>query len=219
MTLFPSVLCIGGLAGTIAAATPAQTVSTTDGSPSEKTMQSWLISKDPRLVAWGAHDALLANDQALVPHLLSLASQWQPLSQQTSDTPDSIGFSAEQIDERDAMGAVLDGLIQMNVRVPAETLRVLAGDFGNEVAVFLSRMPPEEAVPLGLDFYRSLAKHSYGLQYVSASLLAVHPVPGFAGDLLSKISVRATVNVVFPGAGQMGGRRGRQLFLFSRNPS
>jgi hypothetical protein len=53
------------------------------------------------------------------------------------------------------MAAVVDTLIQMRVLVPAETLRSLAPDFGNVVAVLLSRMPISEAVPVAFDFYRA----------------------------------------------------------------
>jgi hypothetical protein len=127
----------------------------TDGIPSENTLKNWLLGDDPRLVAWGAHDALLARDRNLIPDLLSLASQWQPLAQPTSESSAPATLSPEQTDERDAMVAVLDAFIQMNVSVPADTLRALAPDFGNAAAILLSRMSPEDAGPLSFDFYRS----------------------------------------------------------------
>ena len=49
-----------------------------------------------------------------------------------------------------------------------QTGQNLAPDFGNDVAVLLSRMPPEEAESVRFDFYRSPAEHVYGLQYVTA---------------------------------------------------
>jgi hypothetical protein len=151
-------------------------------------------------VAWGAHDALVAHDLNLVPDLLSLAEQWQPLSRPRSDTSTPPELSPEQTEERDAMVAVLDALIQMKVPVPADTVRTVAPDFGNATAVLLSRMSPEDAGPLAFDFYRSPTEHGYGLQYVSAALLALHPVPGFAADLLANIRVHADVHVVLPGS-------------------
>src|SRR5271170_2708904 len=108
MTLFPRLLCIGCLAVILAAYSPAQVPSAPAGLPSENALDSWLLSGDPRLVAWGAHDALMARDPNLIPDLLSLASHWQPLSRQTSDPSTSpTGLSPEQTDERDAMAAVL----------------------------------------------------------------------------------------------------------------
>ncbi|MGB2665290.1 MAG: hypothetical protein WAK48_14890 [Candidatus Acidiferrum sp.] len=85
--------------------------------------------------------------------------------------------------------------------MPAETLRSLAPDFGNVVAVLLSRMPISEAVPLAFDFYRAEENHTYGLQYVSAALLALDPPSGFAVDLLAKTNVHATVFAISPGSG------------------
>jgi hypothetical protein len=114
------------------------------------------------------------------------------------------GQSSEETDERDAMAAVVDALIQMKAPVPADTLRGLAPDFGNEVAVLLSRMPAEEAAPLRFELYRLPGPNTDGLQYVSASLLALHPAPGFAADLLTHLYVRATVYAVLPGAPEFG---------------
>ncbi len=207
MTRFRCLLCIGSLslAATLATDGQAQTPATVAKFPTEKTMESWLLSGDPRLVAWGAHDALLARDQYLIPDLLSLASRWQTLSRLTPDASNHAPLSPEQMDERDAMAVVLDALIQMKVPVPADTLRILAPDFGNEVAVFLSRMPTEEAGPLSFDLYLLPAEHSYGLQYVGAALSALRPVPGFAAHLFANVTVHANVFVVAPESRELFG--------------
>ncbi len=201
MTPFRSLLCVG-CAAILASHSLGQTSSTVADLPQEKTIEGWLFGGNPRLVAWGAHDALIARDRNLIPDLLSLASRWQALSRQDADASTPSGLSQDQLDEGDAMAAVLDALIQMEVTVPADTLRSLAADFGNDVAVLLSRLPAEEAESVDVDFYRSPGKN--GLQYVSAALLALRPVPGFAADLLSKTSVQAKVFVVLPQLGLAG---------------
>jgi len=167
-------------------------------------MESWLLSGDPRLVAWGAHDALVSHNQNLTGDLLTLANDWEPLSQQPPGSSPQPELSSEQKDERDAMAAVLDALIQTNVAVPAETLRRLSPDFGNDVAVLLARLPAEESGTLSFELYHSPPEHGYALQYVSAALLAQHPPPGFAADLLANIHVRANVWVVLPGSEGFG---------------
>jgi len=154
-------------------------------------------------VAWGGHDVLATRDRALIPELLSLASLWLPLSQ-TANPSYRSALLPEQVQERAAMAAVLDALIQMNVPVPPDTLRTLAPDFGNDVAILLARMPDEESSPLAFDFYRSPSEHGYSLEYMSAALLALHPPPGFAADLLGSIQVRATVTVVVAGSEGFG---------------
>lgn len=114
MTFLRRLLCFGIISAAVAARGLAQTGPEFDASPSEKTIRGWLRSGEPRLVAWGAHDVLAEGDSDLVPDLLSVASQWQTLSTQTYSEGSKLpGLSPEQ--ERDAMAAVVDALIQMKV--------------------------------------------------------------------------------------------------------
>lgn len=110
------------------------------------------------------------------------------------------------------MAVVLDALIQLNAPIPAETLRNLAPDFENAVAVVLARKPIAESGPLSLEFYRSPPRADYPLQYVSAALLALHPPAGFAGKLLSDITVRATVFLILPDGERYGTGSGGSYF-------
>jgi hypothetical protein len=87
VTLFDRLLGTGCLATTLAACSFAQAPPVASAFPSEKTIDGWLLSGEPRLVAWGAHDTLLAGDKNLIPDLLSLASRWQTLSRQPFDPP------------------------------------------------------------------------------------------------------------------------------------
>lgn len=61
-------------------------------------------------------------------------------------------------------------------------------------------MAVEESGPRALELYRVSAERNYGLQYVNAALLALHPEPGFAADMLSNTTVRSDVDVVLPGS-------------------
>lgn len=205
MAFLHRLLCLGFISAAIAARGLAQTTPESDPSPSEKTIRAWLRSGEPQLVAWAARDLLTSGDPGLIPDLLSVASQWQTLSPQTySEGSNLPRLSPEQEQQRDAMATVVDTLIQMKAAVPGNTLLNLAPDFGNAVAVLLSRMPVDEGVPLAFDFYRTKDNHAYGLQYVSAALLALYPPPGFAADLLANTNVHATVFVIMPGSGGMG---------------
>jgi hypothetical protein len=207
------VLLITVIAVVFAASGLAQTAPESDSSPSEKTIRLWLQSGEPRLVAWGAHGALSQQNTKLIPDLLSLAGQWRALKPESyAEGSDAPRLSEEQLDQRDAMAAVVDALIQLEATVPSETLRNLAPDFGNAVAVLLSRMPVDESSPLAFDFYRNQEQHAYGLQYVSAALLAQHPPAGFAADLLTSVNVRANVFAVLPGTGAGSGGSGGDCF-------
>lgn len=172
--------------------------------PSESTIETWLLSKDPQSVAWGAQYAFAAGDQALGPVLISLAGSWQSPagSDPDADHPDGLAPDRLAVDQRDAMAAVLDALIQMHVHVPAGTLRNLSADFPNYVAILLTRLPLEESQSLDFEFYRSEPKSrsEHNLQYVSAVLLAQTPAPRFAAELFSDIHNRATIFITKPGS-------------------
>jgi hypothetical protein len=198
------ILLIGWIALSAATIGRGQTASESSALPSKKTIQGWLHSGEPRLVAWGAHDALLTREVSLAPDLVALAKQWQSLSTRSSEDARPEKLSEEQEARRDAMAAVLDALIQMNVAVPADTLRNLAPDFGNHVAIFLARMPSAESEAPSLEFFRSPPGNVSGLQYVSAALLALHPPAGFARELLAGVTTRATIVVVLPNAEPIG---------------
>ena len=153
------------------------------------------------MVAWGAWDAGLAKDGGAIPELLTLANAWQP---RASDEKYDGEYLPARDDQRDAMADVLDALIQMNVQVPATTLRSLAADFPNQTAIFLARMPDQESADARMDFFHDSGWKMARLQYVSAALLALHPPPGFALDLMSGTVVRADVTVMRPGTPGFG---------------
>ena len=173
--------------------------------PSHARIEALLESDVPRQIAWGAHYAVAANDQALVPALVSLADGWQPIAG-TAEGDDTNGPNADQLERRDAMAAVLDALIQMKASVPVSVLRNLAPDFPGYVAVLLSRLPLGESQALSLEFFHSEPKtpNEHSLQYVSAALLAEAPPPGFAADLFSSIHVEDTITITRPGSPMEG---------------
>lgn len=204
--MFHRLLLLGCIANSLAFGARAQSPTANTPIPSESTLDNWLRSGDPRLEAWGAHDVIITHDQNLVPDVLALAEKWQSLQRQdcTGLPAPCQELSAEQMDERDAMAAVLDALIQMDVPVPPDTLRVLAPDFSNDVALLLARLPAEESLAVALDLYHSPPNPDLGLQYISGALLALHPAKGFAAELLASIHAQATVFVLPPGLGLVG---------------
>jgi hypothetical protein len=212
------ILLIGWIALSAATIGRGQTAGKSSALPSKKTIQGWLHSGDPQLVAWGSHGALLMRELSLAPDLLALARQWQPLSTRSSEDARPEKLAEEQEERRDAMAAVLDALIQMNVAVPVDTLRNLAPDFGNHVAILLARMPSAESEAPSLEFFRSPQGNVSGLQYASAALLALHPPVGFAGELLAGVTTQATIVVVLPNAETMGFGYAGDCFRVSEEP-
>jgi hypothetical protein len=172
------------------------------GPPPENEIEGWLLRGDSRSVAWGAHYAVATQNQAIASTLLSLADRWQSIAGLSPDNDSAMSLAPDQLDQRDAMVAVLDALIQMHALVPVSTLRNLASDFPNYVAIMLARLPLEESQALRLELYHAEPKVSgeHNLQYVSAVLLAQSPPAGFVADLFSGIHNRATIFVTKPGS-------------------
>jgi hypothetical protein len=204
MTFLRRLLCLGFTASLLALVIRPQTRPDVIASPAEKATREWLHSGEPRLVAWGAHDALVSRNPYLVPDLLAVASEWQLLSSQRPCDWACPELSPELKEQRLAMASVLDALIQMNVAVPVDSLRSLAPDFGNAVAVLLARLPGDESAALRLEFYRSRPGQAYGLQYVCAAVLAMHPNAEFAEDLLGNTMVEARIFVMLPDSEGIG---------------
>ena len=210
MTLLHRIGYLGCLAVLLAPCGQAQTPSESDAPASNSSPGGWLGKKDPKAVAWRAHDAMATHDESAIRELVSLASRWQPLvAQPVSDDSAARQFTMIQKEERDAMSVVLDALIQLKAPVPGTALRSLAADFENPAAVILARKPADQSGPLSLELYHSPVRPGFSLQYVSAALLALHPLPGFASRLLGDITVRANVYVFVPdrpgiGSGTIG---------------
>ncbi|HEX8816305.1 MAG TPA: hypothetical protein VF753_12460 [Terriglobales bacterium] len=183
--------------------------------PSQKNLKTWLTNADPRMVAWGAYDAAAMHDRPSIPDLLTLAANWQGISTRDADG-NPVPLSQQQKDQRDATAAVVDALIQLHADAPPDTLRVLAPNFGNEVAIMLSRMSAADAQPLALDFYHS--SKPAALQLVAAGLLALKPPSGFAADMLSNTTVRAAVYVLNPGMERSYGGSGGSCFTENAPP-
>jgi hypothetical protein len=81
------------------------------GNQSGQLAPAWLASGDARLRAWGAYLVLRDRRHELVPRLVELANAY---SVKTGP------LGATDRDEHDAMLSVLDAVIQLEGRIPAE---------------------------------------------------------------------------------------------------
>jgi hypothetical protein len=185
-------------------------------------IEALLTSGDPRLVAWGAHYAVAAKNEELKSTLIELAERWQ--ASPSTDPDERDPAPANRSDSYDALAAVLDALIQLHITPETSTLRNLAADFPNQVAIMITRLAEDDALSLSQEFYRlnpgtgdpsvrrgANQRGAGNLQYVSAALLAQHPPTGFAAEIFSSIHTHATITILKPGrseAGAYGGGMG-----------
>jgi hypothetical protein len=174
------------------------------GKPSEETITMWLESGDSRLVAWGATFALKTHDTALVPVMVGLARNWNPLPK----VPLAAGTGPPRRDERDvlraaAMAEVLNSLIEMGAPLEVDVLQTLALDFPAQVIVLAAKMRPQEVQGLLMGWFRLPEQDndwaSQSLRRAAAGMLALHPAPGFAAELLRGTHIWLNVNVVSRG--------------------
>jgi hypothetical protein len=176
----------------------AQSLTASSEQPTASEIESWLLSDDPKQIAWGAHYAVVSKHPAFISELLALADQWEQLPTENLTDPRPTELTDDQLAQRGAMAAVLDALIQMNVSVPADTLSKIAADFPSYTAVLLTRLPLAESKQLSFDLYRHPPPGGSVLQYVSAALLAADPPQGFAEDLFSGTHVSVEVFILLP---------------------
>lgn len=123
-------------AGAVQAQQPIITSETTVNSD---ILQQWLNSGDPRLIAWAADFACRTNDAKIVAEMPELLEHWT--------LPQVMGEGNSQAEQRRAVAAVLDALIQENARVPIPAVAAVAEYFPAQAAILIGRLPLSEARP------------------------------------------------------------------------
>jgi hypothetical protein len=159
-------------------ALPSQKQVDVDTKASATDIQAWLDSEDPRLVAWGAYFAAKAADSVATEKMLQLVARW-------AAPPRNDPWWARQ--KIRGMAAVLDCLIQGNVKVPLESVAAIAASFPLEAAFLASRYPIEEIKPLLLKWYEGRDRAEAALlARLAAMMLSQSPPPGFAASVVAE---------------------------------
>jgi hypothetical protein len=117
------------------------------------------------------------------------------------------------MDRQAAMSDVLDALVGMHVTLELDVLRNVARDFPSQAIVLAARMSPGEVQPLLMEWFGLPDRvderyFSEPLRRAAAAMLANHPAPGFAAELMRGTHVRMTMAVLSPGWGMAGGGLG-----------
>jgi hypothetical protein len=142
-----------------------------------------LASGRPRDVAWAAYTIARENRQEMAPNLAALVASYQGGSMDDRATvPPEVA----------AIEAVADALIQLQAKLPAETIMHLYPQLPAQAIILLSRAS-DNAAGL-LEIFRST--RSRDLWLAAGNLLAIHPPPGFARSLLDGVVVSFVFRVV-----------------------
>jgi hypothetical protein len=159
---------------------------TIDDQPEHGQIQSWLLSADPRLIAWGAHFAREQNDTPALTLALQVVQR----------------IPASTKPQQNAQLAILDALIERNVAVSSDAVGKIAATFPTQAAILASRLPASDATPLLLKWFATRGSlNEQLLSRVAGMLLSHAPPPGFAAAALNLEEVTLTISVVEPGKG------------------
>ena len=182
LALIAVILCALAVAGR------AQQVGiTVDTKPTPENIQQWLNSGDARMVSWGAYFARENHDADAIAPMLQLVEAW---------TPPNDAQDADRRSRTDAMGEVLDALIQQKQPTPLAGLNAIVSSFPRQAMILASRLPLAEATPLLLAWYEKRdSKDDSAIPRIAAMMLAKAPPPGFAASVLAESEVELNVMV------------------------
>ncbi len=161
---------------------------------------TWLASADARVLAWGAYVALRDRRHELLPQLVGLAKAY---------TVKTGPLGGRDRDEHDAMLSVLDAVIQLEGRIPAEASETLYPEFPVQSLILLSHSD-RTADDFLLKIFREESKSTRA--WLAAGNLLMNrtqcswpaancrlKVPGFASAVLGGLTVNAEISVVDQG--------------------
>ena len=160
--------------------------------------KQWLASGDPRTVAWGASLASRDLHGALLPDLLNVLR-----AHTVTPQPASLA----EVDEHNAMLAVLDAILEIHGDVSGADAVKLYPEFPAQALILLSRSQDDINAPLLEIFNSSNDRTEYTL--TAGNLLASRRAPGFAATVLNRITIHSLVSVFNEGSG--GGFGGGSL--------
>jgi hypothetical protein len=138
------------------------------------TLHQWLHSNDPRLIAWAADFARRTHDAKIISEMPALLEHWV--------MPAPEGGDKLQAEQRRAIFAVVDALVQENVQVPIPAINAVAEFYPASAAIFISRLPLSVSRPTLDDWFRfkKESRRGYVLARVAAMILAKDPEIGKA---------------------------------------
>lgn len=111
-----------------------KSIITTETPVTSVLLLQWLHSGNPRLVAWASDFARKRHENAVIEEMPKWLEDYANRSL-------IVAGSASQSEERRAITAVLDTLIQENVQVPIPVIKAVAESFPAQAVILISRLP------------------------------------------------------------------------------
>ncbi|MGB6729297.1 MAG: hypothetical protein WBE74_25605 [Terracidiphilus sp.] len=160
------------------------------------TLKQWLHGSEPRLVAWAADFARRNSDKRLIDDI--------PAVIETVSIPSPREAPSEQ---ELVIDALLDALIEQDVRVPASAIARIANTYPAQALILISRLPTQEAESTLTDwtYYDIGAWEQRRLARVAAMMLAQRPKPEFVARIAAAAGQQLTVHIASTDSGYGGG--------------
>ena len=149
------------------------------------TLDQWLHSGDPRLIAWAADFAQRTHDATILAEMTALLEQ-MPI-------PQAKGLDETRAAQRRAVLAILDAVIQQKMTLPITGVRAIAEDFPGPAAILAARLPLDQSRSM-LEDWTLGATGTWGgrtLARVASMMLAkqVGPSAGIANERLAQFVI------------------------------
>ena len=169
-------------------------------------IDQWLLSGDPRMVAWGASFAARTADTDEVPVLASLVANYQGDPPQQYDSGgNAILRTSEQQQRLDSMQVVLDSLIELHGTVAYEGVVAVLPDFPAQALTLFATMHEPERTQRAVAVYATRDRadnpvdwHQSGRQqmiHMAAAILSLRPPAGFTATLLNETTITLKISV------------------------
>ena len=194
------------LASTLSAQTLSQPIEVTLETPATSAqLAQWMHSGDPRLIAWSATLALRNHDLGPIIQMPALLQTWTPL------LGDANAPSKSAAEQRLAIEAILDALIQEQTPVTLPAIKAVAGNFPAQAAILINRLPLSESQTTLHDWTYGAtgAWNSRLLARIGAMMLAEksdpHPDPQFVAEIVAAAEESLQVDITSGSGGELSG--------------
>ena len=158
------------------------------------TLDNWLHSGNPRLIAWAADFARRRHDGKILADIPPLLQHWS--------MPPLAGGYEEQAAQRRAVLALLDCIIQENVKAPLPVIEAIAQEFPAQAVLLIQRIPLKSSQSTLMDWtFQHDAPISGGRSQAAAMILAATPDSDFVYHVLGGLVQHVTIRIIPRGSG------------------
>jgi hypothetical protein len=185
----------------MASAVPAQQPTITSETPvNSDILHQWLNSGDARLIAWAADFARRTHDTNTIAEMPTLL--------ENGAVPAVANGNAPRAEERKAVLAVLDSLIQEDTPVPTRAIRAIARNFPSQAVILIARLPLSDSRGTLREWAVKWSGTGDDQARIASMILAKDPDPDFVAGVVADSEESLQIVITSRGGGHGGGSGG-----------